>query len=127
VKSEIDQRATLEAWLRSAPRSNEVVLQGLDLTSYEEQLLAIDLRGCVFVGCRMSSALAAHAAASLRRLNTPTGSGSHPRIASSCGTRRSRKKVFPLPMQLAAEAKFEHLVRIADSVDEIVDFIRNPP
>jgi predicted Rossmann-fold nucleotide-binding protein len=63
VKSEIDQRTALEAWLRSEPRSGEVVLQGLDLAPYENELLASDLHGCVFVGCRMSDALAAHAAA----------------------------------------------------------------
>ena len=60
MKHEIDTKAALEKWLASPSRSNDVVFQGLDLTPYESQLLAIDLNGCVFVGCRMSGKLAAH-------------------------------------------------------------------
>ena len=60
MKREIETTAALEEWLASPSRTNDVVFQGLDLTKYDDVLRAIDLRGCVFVGCRMTTALAAH-------------------------------------------------------------------
>ena len=65
MKREIESAATLALWLaepRGATRDsvNDVVFQAVDLTPYESKLLALDLSGCVFVGCRMSPALAAH-------------------------------------------------------------------
>jgi predicted Rossmann-fold nucleotide-binding protein len=64
MRREIDNRAALEEWLASPSRATDVVFQGLDLTKYEAPLLALDLRGSAFLGCRMSAALAAHAAKS---------------------------------------------------------------
>ncbi|HEV8658332.1 MAG TPA: hypothetical protein VGS96_06855 [Thermoanaerobaculia bacterium] len=60
MKNEIDSKAALEQWLASPSRSNDVVFQGLDLTPYEPQFLALDLRGCAFIGCRTTEKLAAH-------------------------------------------------------------------
>ncbi|HEY3056415.1 MAG TPA: hypothetical protein VGK31_10850 [Thermoanaerobaculia bacterium] len=60
MKREIDTKATLEQWLASPLRSNDVVFQGLDLTPYEAQFLALDLRGCAFIGCRTTEKIAAH-------------------------------------------------------------------
>jgi predicted Rossmann-fold nucleotide-binding protein len=56
---EIDSYAALEAWLR---QPGPTVFQAIDLTAAEEALLALDLSGCVFIGCHLSSALAALAA-----------------------------------------------------------------
>jgi len=60
MKREVETVAALEEWLASPDRSNDVAFQSLDLTKYESQFCAIDLRGCVFVGCLMSRELAAH-------------------------------------------------------------------
>ena len=60
MKHEIDSKAALEQWLALPSRSNEVVFQGLDLRPYELQFLALDLRGCLFIGCRTTDKLAAH-------------------------------------------------------------------
>jgi predicted Rossmann-fold nucleotide-binding protein len=60
MKREIESSSALEEWLASASRSTDIVFQAIDLRPYESTLLTLDLRGCVFVGCRMTSALAAH-------------------------------------------------------------------
>jgi predicted Rossmann-fold nucleotide-binding protein len=61
MKREIETKPALEEWLASPVRSNAVVFQGIDLTPYESTLLTLDLRGCVFLGCRMTSKLAGYA------------------------------------------------------------------
>jgi predicted Rossmann-fold nucleotide-binding protein len=58
MSREIDTKQAIEEWLASPARSNDVVLQGLDLRPYESQLMSIELRGCLFVGCVMSERLA---------------------------------------------------------------------
>lgn len=60
MKSEVDTKDKLEAWLQSPSRSNNVIFQGLDLEPYEETMLRLDLRGCMFVGCRIGDRLAAY-------------------------------------------------------------------
>lgn len=70
MKREIETVSALEEWLASPARSNEVVFQGINFTSYDEAMRRIDLRGCVFVGCMMSSALSAYAG-ELHCLNIP--------------------------------------------------------
>ncbi len=61
MKREIDAVSDLEAWLASPSRSNDVAFQGLNLTKYDREMRAIDLEGCVFVGCAMTTGLSAHA------------------------------------------------------------------
>ncbi len=70
MRREIDTKQSIEEWLAAPSRSTSVVLQGLDLHPYEEKLQEIDLRGCMFIGCRMSARLAAHLA-SIECLNIP--------------------------------------------------------
>lgn len=59
MKPEIDSLAALEKWLL---KPQHVAFQALDLTTHEAALLQLDLRGCIFVGCNLTPALAAHAA-----------------------------------------------------------------
>ena len=60
MKREIETITALEEWLAAPSRTNDVIFQSLDLTKYDQPMNAIDLRGCVFVGCRMTTALASH-------------------------------------------------------------------
>lgn len=60
MKREIETTTALEEWLASPSRTNDFVFQGLDLMKYDDALRRIDLRGCVFIGCHMSTALSAH-------------------------------------------------------------------
>ena len=61
MKREIETPSALEEWLASPSRTNDVFFQGLDLTKYDEALRSIDLKGCIFIGCVMSTELSAHA------------------------------------------------------------------
>lgn len=70
MKSEVDTKEKLEAWLGSPSRSNEVIFQGLDLTVHDTAMRRLDLRGCLFVGCHMSDDLVAYVG-SLHCLNIP--------------------------------------------------------
>ncbi len=70
MRREIDTKQAIEEWLADPSRSSGVVFQGLDLHPYEAKLLSIDLRGCMFIGCRMRATLAAHLA-SIECLNIP--------------------------------------------------------
>jgi predicted Rossmann-fold nucleotide-binding protein len=58
MKIEIDGTEKLEAWLAS-PRP--AVFQGQDLVARSAAIAARDLRGCVFLGCRMDEPLASAA------------------------------------------------------------------
>ncbi|HEX9164025.1 MAG TPA: hypothetical protein VF980_20125 [Thermoanaerobaculia bacterium] len=60
MKREIETKTAVADWLASPSRTNDVVFQSVDLTPYEQALLALDLRGCVFIGCRMSAKLSEH-------------------------------------------------------------------
>ena len=42
-------------------------------------------------------------------------------------TKDKRKPAYPLLLKLAQEKKFDHLLTLADSVDDVVAFISNPP
>ncbi len=64
VKREIDSKHALEEWLGDPQRPSDVVFQALDLTDCEGPFLGIDLRGCVFLGCRLPAKVAEHAASS---------------------------------------------------------------
>ena len=70
MRLEIDSLDKLETWLATQGRSNNVIFQGLDLTPYDASLRPLDLRGCAFVGCRMTDELAAYVG-SLHCLNMP--------------------------------------------------------
>lgn len=70
MKFEIDSLDKLQKWLSEPARSTDVIFQGLDLTPYERRLRNVDLRGCAFMGCRMSDELAAYVG-SLHGLNIP--------------------------------------------------------
>lgn len=70
MKREIETTAALEEWLASPSRTNDVAFQGLDLTKYDETMRALDLRGCIFIGCHMSTGLGAHIGKS-KCLNIP--------------------------------------------------------
>ena len=70
MKREIDTLDKLQLWLSTPGHTNEVVFQGLDLTPPDAQLRALDLRGCMFVGCRMSDDLAGYVG-SLHCINIP--------------------------------------------------------
>ncbi len=61
LKHEIETQAALLEWLGSPSRSNDVAFQGLDLVPFELAFLKLDLRGCIFVGCRITPKTAAHA------------------------------------------------------------------
>jgi predicted Rossmann-fold nucleotide-binding protein len=69
MKQEIDSASALEAWLAS-PSRLPAVFQGLDLTKFDDAMRAIDLRGSSFVGCVMTTSLAAQIGES-RCLNIP--------------------------------------------------------
>ncbi len=70
MKVEIDSIDKLKTWLATPARSNDVIFQGLDLTTYDASLRRLDLRGCSFVGCHMTDDLAAYVG-SLHSLNIP--------------------------------------------------------
>jgi predicted Rossmann-fold nucleotide-binding protein len=70
MRREIETTSALEEWLASPSRTNDVVFQGLDLTKYDDAMRAIDLHGCVFVGCPMTIDLAGHVGES-KCLNIP--------------------------------------------------------
>lgn len=60
MKIEVDTPAKLSEWLNSPIPA---VFQGLDLSTHEAQMIASDTSGSVFLGCRMSDAIAKHVAA----------------------------------------------------------------
>ena len=60
MKLEIDRASRLADWL-AAPRP--AVFQGQDLVGASAEIAARDLRGCVFLGCRMDERLSASAVA----------------------------------------------------------------
>ena len=70
MRREIETTAALEEWLASPSRTNDVAFQGLDLTKYDETMRVLDLRGCIFIGCHMSTGLGAHVGKS-KCLNIP--------------------------------------------------------
>jgi predicted Rossmann-fold nucleotide-binding protein len=51
----------------------------------------------------------------------------NPRSVSQDPSRDRRKPVYPLLLKLAQEKKFDPLLKITDSIDDVVAFILNPP
>ena len=63
MRREIETQSAVVEWLGTPERTNDVAFQGVDLVPYETAFLGLDLRGCIFVGCRMTPITAAHASA----------------------------------------------------------------
>ena len=51
----------------------------------------------------------------------------NPTSTSPDPTTDQRKPVYPLLLKLAQEKKFSHLLKLIDSVDDVVAFITSPP
>jgi len=62
MHNEIDKVPLLEHWLGDPNRSTHVVFQGLDLSEYERDFCALDLKHCIFIGCHFTPSLAVHIA-----------------------------------------------------------------
>ncbi|MEE2901908.1 MAG: hypothetical protein VYC39_06235 [Myxococcota bacterium] len=58
MKIEIDNLENIKAHLEKNPDFSHVVVQGLDLRDYENELLARDVHSSVFLGCHMSDEVA---------------------------------------------------------------------